>query len=231
MLREAPLPDVLSEICYQYAGMLDYQAYSAVAARRHGVHVPARLAADGPRRQAEFVAGRLCARQALKAAGARRTKVGVDPKRAPRWPEGFVGAITHAEGFIWAAVAPSEHLKGLGIDSERILDADSAQEVQSIALIPAEMDRAHEWVAQGMDLATSTALIFSVKESLYKCLAPRAGRFFELHQAEVCELDPKARRFKVRLIAEVSQEFAQGFALSGRYAVSPGLVHTAIEFK
>src|SRR5690242_7832438 len=57
------------------------------------------------KRIAEFCAGRHCAREALRALG--RTPGAILAEgRAPIWPDGVVGAITHCTGYCGAVVAP-----------------------------------------------------------------------------------------------------------------------------
>src|ERR1700716_1803425 len=66
-----------------------------------------------PNRQREFLAGRLCAAQALRCLGADSTHVGMAGDRAPVWPDGVVGSITHSGGFAAAAVAWAATSPGL----------------------------------------------------------------------------------------------------------------------
>src|SRR4030081_3796126 len=47
------------------------------------------------KRQREFLAGRWCAEKALQCLGAGSTHVAMAKDRAPIWPAGVVGSITH----------------------------------------------------------------------------------------------------------------------------------------
>ena len=83
----------------------------------HDIDIPASLAKAVDKRLSEFVAGRYCAREALKLLGLTQPpSIGIRPDRGPDRPEGVVGAITHTDGFAWAAVARQRDLRGIGID-------------------------------------------------------------------------------------------------------------------
>ncbi|WP_369249782.1 hypothetical protein [Streptomyces sp. R41] len=72
----------------------------------------------GPRRRAEFTAGRWCAHRALAALGAGRVAVPRGARGMPVWPDGVVGSITHCEGYRAAAVCRGGDARALGIDAE-----------------------------------------------------------------------------------------------------------------
>src|SRR3981081_2261214 len=68
-------------------------------------------------RQREFLAGRLCAEFALCCLGAASTHVAMGGDRAPVWPDGVVGSITHSGGLAPAAGAWGGGTAGVAIDS------------------------------------------------------------------------------------------------------------------
>jgi len=72
----------------------------------------------GPRRRAEFAAGRLCAREALARLGVPAAPILPGPAGEPRWPEGVTGSITHCAGYRACAVARTTDLTAIGIDAE-----------------------------------------------------------------------------------------------------------------
>src|SRR3979411_3554106 len=77
-------------------------------------------------RQRELLAGRLCADFALRCLGAASTHVAMAGDRAPVWPDGVVGSITHSGGFAAAAGAWAAGIAGLGLDSGWMLDPAAA---------------------------------------------------------------------------------------------------------
>ena len=69
-------------------------------------------------RQWEFTAGRLCAVQAIRGLGGSETEIPVGERGEPIWPKGFVGSITHTQGYAAAAVALRSEVITVGIDAE-----------------------------------------------------------------------------------------------------------------
>lgn len=119
------------------------------------------VARSVPRRRREFARGRASARAALEALGARPTSIPVGLGRAPVWPRGFLGSITHAGGLAAAAVARRTALACLGIDAEAAGVLEPA--VQEMIFAPGEDRGTEPWWP---------ALVFSAKESVYKALHP-----------------------------------------------------------
>src|SRR5258708_1656319 len=74
------------------------------------------------RRRSENVAGRRCAARALemylKSGPLDLDIVGRRPDRAPIWPRGIVGSITHTVGYAAAAVSVCHRVRSNGIASE-----------------------------------------------------------------------------------------------------------------
>ncbi len=186
----------------------------------------------GPERRArELKAGRACAAQALLEAGATDVTVGVGPDRAPRWPTGFTGSITHTateEGSFACAVAVRrERLRSIGIDSERVLDEDAMREV-----VPMFLDDTERRTLNAGPQREVATVAFSAKESLFKCLFPCAGVFFEFADAElewIRQEESSVGSFGLRLRTALGHEFPSGLRIVGRYAIEGTLVHTAVE--
>lgn len=119
-----------------------------------------------PQRRQEFTAGRSCARLALTRLGGPAASIPRDVDRAPQWPDGFVGSITHCHGFCAAAVARDQLVRGLGIDAEVVtpMDAEMARFVWS----EGEEEDLPRLASE--PVCGWAKLLFSIKESLFKCL-------------------------------------------------------------
>jgi hypothetical protein len=82
------------------------------------------------KRRHEFRAGRHCARAALRTLGLPAGPIPRRTDRAPGWPVGSVGSITHtgdlASGLAAAVVAPDSVALGLGVDAESDSDLSDA---------------------------------------------------------------------------------------------------------
>jgi len=71
-----------------------------------------------PKRMQEFIAGRLCARRALSEIGIEGFPLLKGKGRAPIWPLGIVGSISHCQGYCGVAVAQKTDIESLGLDVE-----------------------------------------------------------------------------------------------------------------
>lgn len=176
-------------------------------------------------RRRAFATGRACARRALGELGLAPVGIPRLEKRAPRWPHGVVGSITHCDGYRGAAVAWARQVATIGIDAEpngplpprvlrRVASATEEAEVASLA----EASSAVSW----------DRLLFSAKESTYKAWFPLTGAWLGFKHAEVT-IDATAGTFKSRLLVPgpiLSEHELRGFA--GRWLARDGLLITAI---
>jgi enterobactin synthetase component D len=106
-------PDVFPPGVSQFSVRIPADA--AAARRMAGVELPAALERAAARRQIQFLAGRVCAREAISRL---RPRVPAGPlpqgeEGCPVWPDGLVGSISHAESFATAAVARRIEAHGL----------------------------------------------------------------------------------------------------------------------
>jgi len=146
---------------------------TAVAALAIAGEPPAVLAGEElPRavakRRAERAFGRACARTALAELGIAPAAIASSAGGAPMWPAGIAGSITHTDDYAAAAVV--RDVVALGIDLESL--AHTARVPDLLATVALASERAHP-----------AALVFSAKESVYKCLY--AGQFLDFHDVEL----------------------------------------------
>lgn len=201
---------------------------------RYPAELPALLAEEArdthnmsERRLLEFRAGRHCARQALCALGAGAVPVLRGADRAPVWPSGVTGSITHASGrdagFAGAAVARITDVRALGLDAE--LDVPLDDDLLPLVLTPRE--RAALEHAAPHERAWLGKLVFSAKESFYKCQYALTREFLEFGDVEV-DVDPGSARFRATLL-RAAGALAPGWALDGRFAREGGWLVTGVE--
>ena len=122
------------------------------------------------KRQRTFAAGRACARRALGLDVA----IEVGAGGAPIWPAGFVGSITHTDDD--AAAVASRAMRAIGIDLESFAHAARVPDLIATVATPRDTLPAHDRVA---------ALVFSAKESIYKCLYPLGGHMIDFSDVDV----------------------------------------------
>lgn len=156
------------------------------------------------KRQAEYLAGRLCARSALKRLGSRSALPSADGRHGPRWPASFCGSISHSKGMAGAVCGRSNRWRSLGLDIEETMNHRRAERLAPEILTPGEQQR-----FAGLDLDRLTSLAFSLKEALYKALNPLTGRFFYFHDAELLHWE-KNGRARLRLLMDLSPQWPAG---------------------
>ena len=134
-----------------------------------------------PKRQREFAMGRLCARTLLSQLGFPETTLLRGPDRAPVWPRGAVGSISHCRTLAGVAVALKSRYASVGLDVE---DREPIK-VEMWRLIASRDER--QWVEHGSreDAGVRAKLLFSAKESVYKCHFPLSGSFLEFCDVQV----------------------------------------------
>ena len=113
-------------------------------------------------RRREFEMGRQCARRALHRLGVTQFPLLIGHSREPLWPHGIVGSITHTDIFCGAVVGSTALFRGVGIDAE------PAEPVE--ARLAQRIATEHEITRLRLfEPALSATLLFSAKESIYKC--------------------------------------------------------------
>jgi len=139
----------------------------------------AQIATAVPSRRREFATGRMLARRALRAIGGPEIALPSGTDRAPLWPDGFVGSITHTASRAAATVARREDFAGIGID----IEITSRISWRVMPRITTETERCALDIAA--DRQFLLALIFSAKEAWFKCQFPLTGLYLDFTDAEV----------------------------------------------
>ena len=190
----------------------------------------AQVARAVSRRRLEYAAGRHCARQALgRLAGNEDFVLLNDADRAPRWPDGFVGSLTHTgsapDGYCAAVLGRTSDLLAVGLDAE---EAEALEpDLWPFVLTAGERHSltAHPEASRGM----LAKVIFSAKECYYKAQFPLTRRFLGFREVQIqleFALEAGAGRFEARLVDPfVSDGIAH---CEGRFLIESGFVLTGI---
>ncbi|MBX6691960.1 4'-phosphopantetheinyl transferase superfamily protein [Pseudomonas sp. USTB-Z] len=184
--------------------------------QRAGVLPSASLLRSVPKRQAEYLAGRVCARAALQHLDGRDYVPGTHEDRSPIWPAGIHGSITHGKGWAAAVVAGENSCQGLGLDQEALLDDARAERLMGEILTPAELERLDR-----RQLGLTVTLTFSLKESLFKTLYPLTRQRFYFEHAEVLDWSAEGLA-RLRLLTDLSPRWQQGAELQGQFCLQDG---------
>src|SRR4030095_4042522 len=177
-------------------------------------------------RRREFLAGRVCARRALAQLGMIDVPLPVKADRTAAWPPGVVGSLAHPDGFCGAGVAQESAARALGFDLESLSDF----RLEYLRMICTE----HElrWLARlpARERHKTGALIFSAKESFYKCQYPLTREWLGFRHVEI-EIDSTSKdfgEFAASLLVDLSPAFIKSFTLTGKYTYEIGLIMTGI---
>lgn len=112
------------------------------------------------RRRREFAAGRMAARAALAEYGLPGLPIPMAEDRAPVWPKGITGSISHANDACLAVVAPRATAQAVGVDIEPLVPLSASV----LAEVSTRSERAHFDEVE----ALAATRIFSAKEAAYK---------------------------------------------------------------
>ncbi|MFF1297260.1 MULTISPECIES: 4'-phosphopantetheinyl transferase [unclassified Streptomyces] len=156
------------------------------------------VARAAEKRQRKFATVRLCARTALARLGVAPMPILPGENRAPVWPDGIVGSMTHCDGYRAAATAYSTTVAAIGVDAEPhdpLPDGGVAEAVLS----PGERDTVMRLAERRADIAWDR-LIFSAKESVYKAWFPLTGRWLDFTECVIVP-DPVRGTFTGTLLA------------------------------
>jgi 4'-phosphopantetheinyl transferase EntD len=166
------------------------------------------------KRRREFAAGRIYARHALQELGHPAVPILPGPSRAPQWPKGFVGTISHSESICAAIVARTTEISSIGLDIEN--DGPLGSDLASLVCCPVELSqRSGIETRTGIDLPK---LLFVIKEAFYKAYHPVTGSFLEFLDVEVC-VDPTSFTFDVYLVKDCRPSFLGKRRIEGRFGL------------
>jgi 4'-phosphopantetheinyl transferase EntD len=167
---------------------------------------PGEAIAAVPHRLAEFAAGRAAARQALAALGLPKVAIPMGEDRAPIWPQGVVGSISHCAGACMAVVARQSDFVGIGLDLEPAQPV--ARDLWPSILLP------EEFAADGL----GALRIFVAKEAVYKAQYLLSRQVFDF---QVLNITFQDQYFTARFVLPVPP-FAAGHILQGRMIEADG---------
>lgn len=176
----------------------------------------------GARRQREFRAGRLCAHRALAWLGMADAPLLNGPDRAPVWPHGVSGSISHTDTYAVAVVARASAFPLLGVDAE----PDEPVEPETWPLLCTPRELRHIHAAPSAEQGRLVRLLFSAKECAYKAQYPHTRAFLDFRDVEI-EPDLDGGTFIARYLAP-SVARIRGCRVMGCFTRGHGLLLTGI---
>ncbi|PIJ46256.1 4'-phosphopantetheinyl transferase [Serratia sp. OPWLW2] len=179
-----------------------------------GFALPDHLARAVPKRRAEYLAGRVLVRQLLAPLGFADFTLARGEDRAPQWPPGIAGALSHNSHTALCAVHPERGLGGVGLDVETLLSVARAEELWSAIVSPAERETL---LGETLPFNELLTLTFSAKESLFKALYPQVRRYFDFLDARMVAVDAQRQTFELALLTTLTPHCCAGRRFAGRF--------------
>lgn len=164
-----------------------------------GTGVPDFLSRAVPKRQADYLSGRLLAAEALQKLGIAPAPIGRGAYGEPLWPNGVRGSITHSHGAVAVWLTTQDWHPGL--DIEFVPGASALDAIRAVVLTEAERE-------MKLDNQALTA-VFSAKEAFFKGLFPMVGSCFGFAAAEMLDC-PTAHSLRLRLTRDLTDDLTAG---------------------
>lgn len=145
-------------------------------------------------RYAEFVAGRNCLKETIKKVTLRKPVIGRTTRGLPKLPSGLTGSISHKYPYVTSVAGLKSEILSVGIDIE-IVDS---WEPNTVSVFSTDQDFI-KFEELGMSYYKYSSLLFSIKESAFKCFS--ALNAYE--QVTLKTLSPE-----ITLVNEIMYEFS-----------------------
>lgn len=175
------------------------------------------------KRKREFRAGRHTAHKLLETLGYEQFRLVSGDHRQPLWPDGIVGSVSHTQGYCVCAVAPQQHITGIGIDVEQTQPVDEA----SLPLICNRSELRMVELLQPESAFPLCKLIFSAKECVHKVYYPLNGYTLDFLDAEI-SVNIEQRSFTAKILNPEKNPPHPIRVLDGHFHFDEQYVYTAI---
>lgn len=170
------------------------------------------------KRKDDFLSGRFIAHYALKKLipGHTMDKIARSESGRPIFQNSLKGSIAHSDQYACAYITTETDISAVGIDVESLFDQDTYSKMNKVVFTNNELDR----IKRSRDPLLISTIIFSAKESLYKCIHQRYKRFIDFKEVETIGTNQEERSFKLRIDKEI---------ISGNFYVEGNSIFTVIE--
>lgn len=176
------------------------------------------------KRRMEYAAGRRAARVALAACGAAPTAIINGEDRAPAWPAGYVGSISHSGNYALAVCAKVGEIRAVGVDIE--VPRTIEEGVWERVLTPRE-SAVRATLARPDEFALT---VFSAKEAFYKAQYTLTRTFIDFEGAELTldRAGEREGRFAVKVLVPLPVALPTRY--EGRFFVKDDYVLTTFAY-
>jgi 4'-phosphopantetheinyl transferase EntD len=189
------------------------------------ISLPSSLQRAVAKRKSEFLAGRYLAKIALQSIGKSCHYIAIGKNRAPVWPQGILGSISHTSAIAQCVITDHQDYQNIGLDIEHWLtSADANNIASSIVKSAAE----YLPIMTYLPFNKALTLIFSAKESLFKAIYKEVGKYFDFYAAQVTSFQFTKNELTLTIIQELSLTIPYGKQFQCKYEIRDDLVVTLI---
>jgi 4'-phosphopantetheinyl transferase EntD len=167
------------------------------------------------KRQAEYLAGRYVAKQALKNLNLTDINIPIGSNGCPIWPINISASITHTNNIAICACADQKKYQYLGIDLEKIVSSQCATDIIDSIANPFEKNLLRKIP---INISKALTLLFSAKESLYKALYSSVGHYFDFKEAQLTNVSLENNSFGIILLKNLNPQLKADKQFNGYFA-------------
>lgn len=192
------------------------------------IQLPEELINAVAKRKSEFLAGRYCVKQLakrLKIPGADSIEVKIGPHRAPIWPLGTLGSITHNTSTALCLLSNDASVGALGLDIENIVAEELMGSISGQVCSQQEIELL---LSKGFDHCEAFTLVFSAKESIFKALYPMVSTYFDYKEAILKGVDSSNHRMCFQLNDSFAKKYSLTHELNVDFILEGGVVLTLV---
>ncbi|EHX7012456.1 4'-phosphopantetheinyl transferase superfamily protein [Salmonella enterica subsp. enterica serovar Concord] len=181
---------------------------------RYNIPFPPGLMRASEQRQAEYLAGRLCARRLLQEFDTRLNAPLMAADRSPCWPSHYQGSISH-DGQLAISVVTRAIYGRVGADIESLTPKINPVTIKNLIGNTEEINRT---ISKGcMTEHQALILLFSAKESAYKALPHSLQQQADFLNLELNVINATSYLMTLRLRSTYSRVNPPEFILHGWY--------------
>ena len=185
---------------------------------RYSIQKPANFNTWRLPRRAQFFAGRLAAKQALRASEELVEDSGkqilIGRYREPLWPSNIIGSLSHSNQYSIATVKPKASNKsGIGLDIQSLIDTDTQNAISSSILTQQDSVLLNKAI-EDLPKSLLFTIIFSAKESFFKAVFNIVGDYFGFDAVTVVAVDMDSSCLTLKTETNLGLLMPKGFALN-----------------
>jgi len=177
------------------------------------------------KRKREFRAGRHATRALFQSLSIDHAHLLKGKQREPAWPAGWVGSISHTDGFCAAVLASTDIAASIGLDVELATPLNS--ELRELICRPEELVQVNALRLQHGAGLPFEKLIFSAKESIHKVYFPLNFHTLDFLDARI-EINWKEGSFSGMILNPEPAPRIPITHLQGRFMLKDRWIFTAI---